>query len=681
MGIIIINCTMGEIYEEEEPKSMEDRGRKGNSLTLLDAYGTNVTKLASEKRLDPVIGREDEILRVIQILGRRRKNNPVLVGEPGVGKTAIVEGLANRIAEGNVPAVLQGKVIYTLELSTIVAGTKYRGQFEERMKAIVDELAANPNVIVFIDELHTLVGAGGSSGSLDASNIIKPALARGEIRCIGATTFDEFRENIEDDGALDRRFQKVVIDPPSLEETTEILLNLRERYGKYHNVNYSDDIINLIVKLADEYVIDRFFPDKAVDIMDEVGSYKNISHMKVPKKIKNLEERLLEKEKEKAKAVSEQRYEIAVSKRDECLVLKRQISKDYKIWKEEICKNRMDITEDDILKVVSKSTGVPLERMTDKENKNLIGLNDHLSSRVIGQKEAIDKISITIQRNRLGIRKRDRTVGNFIFLGPTGTGKTFLAKEITEYMYNSEDSMIRIDMSEYMEAHTVSKLIGSPPGYVGYESGGFLTEQVRRKPHSVILFDEVEKAHPEVFNVLLQMLDEGYLTDSLGRTIDFRNCLIILTSNTGARQIQEFGQGIGFKSSSTVAQQQQAEKGILMKALNRKFSPEFLNRIDEIIIFNKLQESDIIKILDIECKSLADNLNGVGDYKLKIHKAAKNILVKEGYDPKFGARPLRRTVERLIENPIAEMILRKEISNGDTIKVGAKDGKITIKGS
>ena len=449
MGIIIINCTMGEIYEEEEPKSMEDRGRKGNSLALLDAYGTNVTKLASEKRLDPVIGREDEILRVIQILGRRRKNNPVLVGEPGVGKTAIVEGLAQRIIEGNVPAVLQGKVIYTLELSTIVAGTKYRGQFEERMKAIVDELAVNPNVIVFIDELHTLVGAGGSSGSLDASNIIKPALARGEIRCIGATTFDEFRENIEDDGALDRRFQKVIVEPSSLEETTEILLNLRERYGGYHNVNYSDDIINLIVKLADEYVIDRFFPDKAVDIMDEVGSYKHISHMKVPKKIKNLEEKLFEKEKEKAKAVSEQRYEIAVSKRDECLSLKRQIDKGYEIWKEEISKNRMDITEDDILKVVSKSTGVPLERMTDKENKNLIGLNNHLSSRVIGQKEAIDKISITIQRNRLGIRKRDRTVGNFIFLGPTGVGKCVTKETLIKVRNDNTGEVSEIPISEF----------------------------------------------------------------------------------------------------------------------------------------------------------------------------------------------------------------------------------------
>jgi len=670
---------MGEIYPEEEPTSFsQSKSRKSNTLTVLDAYGTNITKLATEKRLDPVVGREDEILRVIQILGRRRKNNPVLVGEPGVGKTAIVEGLATRIIEGNVPAVLQGKLIYTLELSTIVAGTKYRGQFEERMKAIVDELIANPHIIVFIDELHTLVGAGGSTGSLDASNIIKPALARGEIRCIGATTFDEFRESIEEDGALDRRFQKVIVDPPSLEETLEILSNLRVRYGDYHNVNYSDEIISLIVKLADEYVIDRFFPDKAVDIMDEVGSYKHISHMKVPKKIKSLEEQLIIKEKEKSDAVLEQRYEVAASKRDECLRLKQQIKQGYDSWKKEIAMNKMEITEDDVLKVVSKSTGVPLEKMTDKENKNLLGLNDHLSSRVIGQREAIDKISITIQRNRLGIRKRDRTVGNFIFLGPTGVGKTQLAKEIAEYMYNSEDSMIRIDMSEYMEPHSVSKLIGSPPGYVGHESGGFLTEQVRRKPHSVILFDEVEKAHPEVFNVLLQMLDDGYLTDSLGRTIDFRNCLVILTSNTGARQVQEFGQGVGFKSSNTVAQQQNAEKGILMKALNHKFAPEFLNRIDEIIIFNKLQEEDILKILDLECNSLIENLKEVGDYQLKISRAAKDILVKEGYDPKFGARPLRRTVERLIENPIAEMILKGEIKEGDTVKISGKGGEISI---
>ena len=571
---------MGEIYPEDnsENKYNENHNIKKPSLQVLDSYGTNITKLAIEGRLDPVVGREEEILRVIQILGRRRKNNPVLVGEPGVGKTAIVEGLAMKMIEGNVPASLQGKIIYTLELGTIVAGTKYRGQFEERMKAIVDELIANPHVIIFIDELHTLVGAGGTSGSLDASNMIKPALARGEVRCIGATTFDEFRENIEKDGALDRRFQKVIIEPASTEETNIILTNIKHKYESFHNVIYSTEIISLIVKLADQYIMERFLPDKAVDILDEVGSFKHLSNMKVPKKIKALEEKLHKKEEDKNNAVERQDYEAAARE--------NQIQKEYAIWKNEISQNKLEILTDDVLSVVSKSTGIPLEKINDKENKNLIGLNAHLSSRVIGQKEAIDKISITIQRNRVGIRKRDRTVGNFIFLGPTGVGKTQLAKEIANYMYASEDNLIRIDMSEYMEAHSVSKLIGAPPGYVGYESGGFLTEQVKRKPHSVVLFDEVEKAHPEIFNVLLQMLDDGFLTDSLGRTIDFRNCLVILTSNTGSRKIEEFGEGIGFRPASTIAETAHVEKEILKKALNNKFSPEFLNRIDEIIIFN-----------------------------------------------------------------------------------------------
>jgi ATP-dependent Clp protease ATP-binding subunit ClpC len=672
---------MGEIYPEEDSQQFNQNRNSNNkkpSLVALDAYGVNISKLAAEGKLDPVVGREDEILRVVQILGRRRKNNPVLVGEPGVGKTAIVEGLALRIIEGNVPSSLQGKIIYTLELSTIVAGTKYRGQFEERMKAIVEELVANPHVIIFIDEIHTLVGAGGSSGSLDASNIIKPALARGEIRCIGATTFDEFRETIEEDGALDRRFQKVVVEPPSLEETETILLNIRHKYESYHSVSYSDEIVSLIVKLADNYIIDRYFPDKAVDIMDEVGSYKHLIDMKVPKKIKLLEEKLVKREKLKKASVLKQDYELAAKERDACIAIKTQIETEYAAWKKSIAEHKMEVTEDDVLKVVSKSTGIPIERITDKENKNLLGINDHLSSCVIGQREAIDKVSITIQRNRIGIRKRDRTAGNFIFLGPTGVGKTQLAKEIAEYMFNSEDNLIRIDMSEYMEAHSVSKLIGSPPGYVGHESGGFLTEQVKRKPHSVVLFDEVEKAHPDVFNVLLQMLDDGYLTDSLGRTIDFRNCLVILTSNTGARQVNDFGQGVGFKTDDTLARREEAEKEILMKALNRKFSPEFLNRIDEIIIFNKLNKDDIMKILDNECNDLADNLFEVNEYGFKIAKPAKDLIIEQGYDPKFGARPLRRTLERLVENPIAEMILKGEIQKGDNIKVTAVKGVIKI---
>ena len=668
---------MGEIYPEEESKQKKAPRFKKTTL-VLDTYGTNLSKRAIEGKLDPVIGRSEEILRVIQILGRRRKNNPVLVGEPGVGKTAIVEGLALKMSEGNVPVSLQGKIIYTLELSTIVAGTKYRGQFEERMKSIVDELILNPHIIVFIDELHTLVGAGGSTGSLDASNIIKPALARGEIRCIGATTFDEFRENIEGDGALDRRFQKVTVEPPTLEQTIEILSNIRHKYEDHHSVSYCDEIIDLIVKLADRYVIDRYFPDKAVDILDEVGSYKHLTNMKIPQKIKNLEERLVQKEHDKRRAVEEQRYELAAKERDTCLTLKDKIKSDLRIWKEQMAVNQLEILEDDVLKVVSKATGVPIEKISDKENKNLLGINDHLSSKVIGQQDAVDKISVTIQRNRVGIRKRNRTVGNFIFLGPTGVGKTQLAKEVANYLFNSEDALIRIDMSEYMEPHSISKMIGAPPGYIGHEGGGFLTEQVKRKPHSVILFDEVEKAHPEVFNVLLQMLDDGHLTDSLGRVIDFRNCLVILTSNTGSRKLEEFGSGIGFNSKQRLATQMEDEKATLRKALKGRFSPEFLNRIDEIVVFNRLQEEDVMKILNIECKDLATNLKEIGNYKLKISKAAKQIILKEGYDPKYGARPLKRTLERMIENKISELILKGELIEGGIINVKGSKGQLKI---
>ena len=667
---------MGEIYPEEEAQSKKPRFKK--TTLVLDTYGTNLTKAATEGKLDPVIGRTEEILRVIQILGRRRKNNPVLVGEPGVGKTAIVEGLALKMTEGNVPISLQGKIIYTLELSTIVAGTKYRGQFEERMKSIVDELILNPHIIVFIDELHTLVGAGGSTGSLDASNIIKPALARGDIRCIGATTFDEFRENIEGDGALDRRFQKVVVKPPSLKETIEILSMIRHKYEEHHGVSYSDEVINLIVKLADRYIMNRFFPDKAVDILDEVGSYKHLTNMKIPKKIKALEERLVQKENDKRKAVSRQLYEVAAKERDTCLTLKDRIKTDLAIWKNQMAVNQLEITEDDVLTVVAKATGVPIEKISDKENKNLLGLNKHLSSRVIGQEEAVDKIAVTVQRNRIGIRKRNRTMGNFIFLGPTGVGKTQLAKELTEYLFNSEDSMIRVDMSEYMEPHSISKLIGAPPGYVGFEGGGFLTEQVKRNPHSVILFDEIEKAHPEVFNVLLQMLDDGQLTDSIGRTVDFRNCLVILTSNTGSRKLEDFGQGIGFESSTKMVDQAEEEKAILRKALKNKFSPEFLNRIDEIVVFNRLTEDNVMEILTKECKELALNLIEVGNYIFKISKGAKEIILNQGYDPKYGARPLRRTVERLIENKVSELILKGELKEGGTINVKSAKGELII---
>lgn len=665
---------MGEIY----PDDNNDTKSEKKSTTILDSFGTNLSKLATNGGLDPIVGRSEELFRIIQILGRRRKNNPVLVGEPGVGKSSIIEGLATLINEGKVPLSLQNKIIYSLELSTLVAGTKYRGQFEERMKAIIDEIKSNPDIIIFIDELHTLVGAGSTSGSLDASNIIKPALARGEIRCIGATTFDEYRENIEMDGALNRRFQKVVIEQSSPDETVQILNNIKVKYENHHLVNYSDDIINLIVKLADRHISDRFFPDKAVDILDEVGSYKNLISSKTPNSIKNLNKKLKKLEDAKTSAVKKQDYEAAAKFRDDCLNLITAIESETAIWKKNLKSKRNPITEDDVLFIVSKLSNVPVEKISDKENKELLNLDKTLSSVIIGQDEAIQKVSKTIQRNRVGIRKRDRTAGNFIFLGPSGVGKTQLSKEIAKYVYGSIDSMIRIDMSEYMEKHSVSKLIGSPPGYVGYEEGGFLTEMVKNKPHSLILFDEIEKAHPDVFNIMLQMLDDGHLTDSLGRKIDFRNCLIILTSNTGTRELSEFGNGIGFSSGNTIANKSQFEKDTLLKALSKKFTPEFLNRIDEIVIFNKLKKDDIIKILDIELKGLKENLKDIGEYGLVVQKSAKEYIITQGYDEKYGARQINRTLERLIENPISEMILKGEIEKGDTIIISTKSGSLNI---
>jgi len=668
---------MGEIYPEHDFLREEPQSR-GKKIAALNQYGTDITGLAAEDKLDPVIGREDEIHRVIQILGRRRKNNPVLVGEAGVGKTAIVEGLAIKIVNGSVPISLQGRKIYTLNISSIVAGTKYRGQFEERMKAIMEELVANPDIIVFIDEMHTLVGAGGAQGSLDASNIIKPALARGEIRCIGATTFDEFRENIEGDSALDRRFQKVTVEPPSFEETLEILTYIKDKYEDHHYVKYSKKVIHLIVKLADRYITDRFFPDKAIDILDEVGSYKHLTKMDVPKEIKYMEEESRLKISEKIKAVSRQDYEEAARKRDEILDFTRQLEKAYTSWKTQVKKNHLSITEDDVLHVVSKTTGVPVSKISDAEHKNLLGMNACLKSTIIGQDEAIDKIATNIQRNRVGIRKRDRTVGNFIFLGPTGVGKTQLAKDLSTYMFGSMDSLIRFDMSEFSEKHSVSKLIGSPPGYIGHEDGGQLTEQVRRKPHSLILFDEIEKAHPEIFNVMLQMLDDGLLTDSLGRTVDFRNCLIIMTSNTGSRTLQDFGTGVGFTTTTSLASKTQKEKDVLMKALKNNFAPEFLNRIDEVVLFNKLTEDCVLKILEIELKTLSLNLKEIGKYKLKVNKAAKTVLAQEGFDDSCGARQLNRTLEKLVEDPISSMILKGELKGGETIHVKTKGNKIEI---
>lgn len=670
---------MGDIYPEDEAgESYKGKIRKDAKTPLLDIFGTNLNKLASEGKLDPVVGREEEILRMIQILGRRRKNNPVLVGEPGVGKTAIVEGLVEKIIRGDVPTALQGKTVFTLELTAVVAGTKYRGQFEERMKGIVDELIANPNVIIFIDEIHTIIGTGSASGGLDASNIIKPALARGQVRCIGATTFDEFRESIENDGALERRFQKVIVEPSTPEETIEILTNIKHKYESHHGVVYTEDVIKVIVDLTDKYMMDRFFPDKAVDIVDEVGSYKHLSNSTIPKRIKNLEKRLTKKEIDKRNAVSDQMYELAARERDECIFLKNKIQLELEKWKTQSKETRFEVTKDDVLYVISKAIGVPIEKISDEENKTLLGLGDYLKGIVIGQEHAIEKITTTIQRNRVGIRRGDKTIGNFIFLGPTGVGKTQLAKELSKYLFNTDGSLIRIDMSEYMEKHSVSRLIGSPPGYVGHEDGGQLTEQVKRKPHSVILFDEIEKAHPDIFNVLLQLLDDGYLTDSLGRKVDFRNCLVILTSNAGVKDLEEYGTGIGFNRGKTISETEQTEKDILSKALKKKFSPEFLNRIDEIIIFNKLSKEVVMLILDNECKDLAMSLKEIGEYGFKISKGAKELILEQGYDEKYGARPLRRALERMIENPISELILKGEIKTGNIINVKVVKDSIKI---
>ena len=668
---------MGDIYDDDNYKE-SDFSKKNSKTPMLDLFGTNLNKLALEDKLDPVVGREDEILRMIQILGRRRKNNPILVGEPGVGKTSIVEGLVNKIVNGDVPPILQGKTIYTLELNSLISGTKFRGQFEERMKGIIDELISNEDIIIFIDEIHTIIGTGNGSNGLDVANIIKPALSRGQIRCIGATTFDEYRETFEEDGALERRFQKIVVEPSSVEETIEIISNIRYKYENHHGVNYSPEIIETIVNLADRYMLDRFLPDKAIDIVDEVGSYKHLTKLSTPKRIKNLEKKLLKKEFDKKNAVKEQLYELAARERDECIELKNKIDQELNKWKIESKETKFDITKDDVLHIISKSIGVPIEKLTDEDNKNLLGLADHLKKVIIGQDHVIDKISTTIQRNRVGIRRGNRTIGNFIFLGSTGVGKTELTKKLTNYLFDNLGSLIRIDMSEYMEKHSVAKLIGSPPGYVGHDEGGQLTEKVKRKPHSVILFDEIEKAHPDVFNLLLQLLDEGFLTDSLGRKIDFRNCLVILTSNIGVRDLQDYGTGIGFNANKTIIENEELEKDILNKALKKKFSPEFLNRIDEIVIFNKLSKESVLKILDNECNDLAENLKEIGNYSLKINKGAKDLILEQGYDEKYGVRPLKRALEKLIENPISEMILRGEIKHEDNIFIKTYKNKIKI---
>ncbi len=634
---------------------------------VLDNFGRDLTKLAEEGKLDPVIGREREIERVAQVLSRRKKNNPVLIGDPGVGKTAIVEGLAMRIVQRKVSRVLYDKRIVSLDLAALVAGTKYRGQFEERMKAVMNELEKNPDVILFIDELHTIVGAGGASGSLDASNMFKPALARGEIQCIGATTLDEYRQYIEKDGALDRRFQKIMVDPSTPEETVEILRKIKDRYEEHHNVRYTDEAIEMCVKLSERYITDRFLPDKAIDVMDEAGARVHLKNIRVPKEIVELEEEIERVREEKNRVVKSQRFEEAARLRDREKKLLEELEETKRIWEERIQHEVHEVTAQDIAEVVAMMTGIPVDKITEPEQKKLLRMEEALKSRVIGQDEAISKLSRAIRRTRAGLKDPKRPIGSFIFLGPTGVGKTELAKALTAYLFDSEDALIRIDMSEYMEKFSVSRLIGAPPGYVGYEEGGQLTEKVRRKPYSVVLLDEIEKAHPDVFNILLQVLDDGILTDGLGRRVDFRNTIIIMTSNIGAREIKNLGKGIGFTQSEQ-SFNYQAMKSTVEDALKRVFNPEFLNRIDDVIVFQPLEKQHIYQIIDL---MVADLLKRAGDLGIQVEfsQAARDFLVDKGYDPQFGARPLRRAIQKYVEDPLAEAILSNTIKEGDRVLI------------
>jgi ATP-dependent Clp protease ATP-binding subunit ClpC len=674
--------------EDEEAQGFGGQGRgpaanpssaKSSSDTpVLDNFGIDLTKAAEEGRLDPVVGREREIERLAQILSRRKKNNPVLIGEPGVGKSAIAEGLALRITKKNVSRVLFNKRVVALDLASIVAGTKYRGQFEERMKAILNELSKNDNIILFIDEIHTIVGAGGATGSLDAANMLKPALARGEIQCIGATTLDEYRQHIEKDGALERRFQKVLVDPTTIDETILILQNIKERYEEHHNVIYTPDAIEACVKLTNRYISDRHLPDKAIDALDESGSRVHISNIVVPEKILSLEKHLEDTNKEKMTAVKNQNFEKAASFRDREKDLLDAIEIEKKKWEKELAVNREVVDADKVAEVVAMMTGVPVQRIAQTEGTRLLKMADELKGSVIGQDEAIQKVVKSIQRNRAGLKDPNKPIGTFIFLGPTGVGKTQLAKVLTEFLFDTTDNLVRIDMSEYMEKFSVSRLVGAPPGYVGYEEGGQLTEKVRRKPYSVVLLDEIEKAHPDIFHILLQVLDEGQLTDSLGRKVDFRNTIVILTSNIGTRQIAEFGHGIGFDTQARKASRDEHTKSILQKALRKTFAPEFLNRIDDVIMFNSLGREDINKIIDLELKSLYERVKSLG-YQLKIAPAARNFIAEKGFDATYGARPLKRTIQKYLEDPMAEILIKSMPGEGDIINVGFNSAKSEIK--
>ncbi|MBX3240596.1 MAG: ATP-dependent Clp protease ATP-binding subunit [Chitinophagaceae bacterium] len=667
---------------DEEKKSYQQKSKTqaANSKSktpVLDNFGRDITRLAEMGTLDPIVGREEEIERVSQILSRRKKNNPILIGEPGVGKTAIVEGLALRIVQRKVSRVLFDKRVVSLDLAALVAGTKYRGQFEERMKAIMNELEKNRDVILFIDEIHTIVGAGGASGSLDASNIFKPALARGELQCIGASTLDEYRMYIEKDGALDRRFQKVLVDPPSVEETIQILQNIKSKYEDYHNVTYADDSIDACVKLSDRYITDRLLPDKAIDVMDEVGARVHLKNINVPTEIVELEKKIEDIKHEKNKVVKSQRFEEAASLRDSEKRLQEDLEKAKAQWEEDSKHKRYPIDEEAIAEVVSMMTGIPVKRMVQAETEKLRKMSDDLKGAVIGQEEAIQKVVKAIQRNRVGLKDPKKPIGTFIFLGPTGVGKTELARALARHMFDSDDALIRIDMSEYMEKFTVSRLIGAPPGYVGYEEGGQLTERVRRKPYSVVLLDEIEKAHPDIYNILLQVLDDGQLTDGLGRKVDFKNTLIIMTSNIGVRQLKDFGEGVGFATAARVQHADENNKAVIEKALKRTFSPEFLNRIDDVVVFNSLNHEHIFLIIDILMKGVMKRLANLG-FTLELTEDAKKFIAEKGYDQQFGARPLHRAIQKYLEDPLAEEILNMNIKAGDVLIAGLDKEKALI---
>lgn len=652
--------------------------KPSNDTPVLDNFGMDMTRAAEEGKLDPVVGREREIERLAQILSRRKKNNPVLIGEPGVGKSAIVEGLALRIVQKKVSRILFEKRVMMLDMASVVAGTKYRGQFEERIRSIINELQKNPNVILFIDEIHTIVGAGAATGSMDAANMLKPALARGEIQCIGATTLDEYRKNIEKDGALERRFQKVIVEPTTAEETLQILKNIKDKYEDHHNVTYTDEALEACVKLSDRYITDRNFPDKAIDALDEAGSRIHLTNINVPKEIEEQEKLIEDARNLKGDAVKSQNFELAASYRDRERELSNSLNAMKAEWETRLKDDRQTVGEEDIATVISMMSGVPVQRMAQAEGLKLAGMKEELQAKVIAQDPAIEKLVKAILRSRVGLKDPNRPIGTFMFLGPTGVGKTYLAQQLAKYMFGSSDALIRIDMSEYMEKYTVSRMIGAAPGYVGYEEGGQLTEKVRRKPYSIVLLDEIEKAHPDVFNILLQVLDEGRLTDNYGRTIDFKNTVIIMTSNIGTRQLKEFGRGVGFATNRT--DDREHSRGVIQKALNKTFAPEFLNRLDEIITFDQLSLDAITKIVDIELKGLYERIESIG-YKLVVDEYSKKFLASKGYDVQFGARPLKRAIQTYLEDGLSELIVSSELQVGDviTISVDKEKDELSLK--